>query len=702
MPTRITLPFVLTTMVSAIAHASDSGVEEILVKGDFRPTDLLNSSLSVSVFDAESAAQRGATHLEEMLNTLPNVNFSAGSNRARYIQIRGIGERSQFKEPVNPSVGLLIDGVDMSGLGSMATLFDVEQVEVFRGPQGTQFGANALAGVINFQSVAPLTNAPSKLALQAGNYGNYGVAFAHGVGLDSEGQWGARLAVQKQASDGYYRNATLDRDDTNGRDELTGRLRVRYQPDNDTLLDLSLFKADIDNGYDAFTLDNSRTTLSDEPGHDRQDATGTSLRAATTLSDKVAFEATLAVANSDSEYGYDEDWAYPTLAAGTDFEGWEYSSFDNYLRNQQTRSADWRFLSTENGRLFNGQSDWVLGYYYLERDQDLRRQYTYLDGDFTSAYRTFNRALYGQLDSHLSDTLTVSVGMRRDSWTADYSDSTDLVIGSDQSLWGGKLGVLWQMAPNGSLFATLSRGYKPGGVNTDGSLPAAERDFGTETLDSIEAGYKWRSDDGRFNAQTAVFHAKRSDQQVKGAFVLPRDDGSTEFVDYIENAASGVNRGLEVEFQWRANDALALNGSFAYLNATFDEYLAPATQADPEGLDLSGREQAHAPKYQAFLQGEYNFASRWALVVSAEAKDAFYFSDRHNARSEAYVLWNAQLVYRANSWTARLWGRNLGDEDVAVRGFGSFGNDPRTGYEVGQYVQYGEPRVLGVSLDWEW
>ena len=702
MPKHLPLSLLSLSLAASLAVANEAAVEEIIVQGDFRPTDILNSPTSVSIFDSESAKQRAATHLEEMLNTLPNVNFAAGSNRARYIQIRGIGERSQFKEPINPSVGLMIDGVDMSGIGSMATLFDIEQVEVFRGPQGTQFGANALAGVINFQSVAPLTNAPSKLAIMAGNFGQYGIGFAHDIALDSAGHWGGRVAVQQQGSDGYYRNATLDRDDTNRRDELTARIKLRYQPDADSRLDMTVFGADIDNGYDAFTLDNSRVTLSDEPGQDTQQAMGASAVAATTLSSDVAFEATLALADSDSDYGYDEDWAFPTLANGTDFAGWEYSSFDNYIRHQQTQSADWRFLSTDEGALFDDTTDWVLGYYYLKRDQDLLRKYTYLASDFSSDYHTINRALYGQIDVRLNDEFIISAGVRRDSWTADYEDSNALVIGSDESLWGGKLALQWLASESSSLFASLSRGYKPGGVNTDGSLPLAERDFATETLDSFELGYKWRSGDGTMNIQSSLFSAERRDQQVKGAYVLPREDGSTEFVDYVENAASGSNRGVELEMQWQATEKFRLNGSVAWLDATFDEYLAPPTQADPEGLNLKGRQQAHAPEYQAFLQGEYTLSQRWALLASAEAKDGFYFSDRHSARANDYVLWNAQIIYRADDWTARLWGRNLGNEDVAVRGFGSFGNDPRDGYAVGTYVQYGEPRVVGLSIDWEW
>jgi iron complex outermembrane receptor protein len=701
MPKFKVLPLFIGLVSPFTALASQPALEEVIVSADFRESSWLAAPVSVSVFDAQATKKRAATHLEEMLNTLPNVNFAAGSNRARYIQIRGIGERSQFKEPINPSVGLLIDGVDMSGLGSMATLFDIEQVEVIRGPQGTRYGANALAGLVKIKSVAPSVDQTSNLALSLATYGSHSLSLASGTTLDQQGKLSVRLALQEQQSDGFYSNKTLNKDNTNGRDEFSARFQVRYQPSEAVTLDWRLFGADIDNGYDAFTLDNTRNTLSDEPGHDRQESLGSSLSIAASLNSSVVFEGDFAYADSDSEYDYDEDWAYPTLAANTPFAGWEYSSFDNYLRDNTSQSVDLRLLSAEEGRILNGRSDWVIGFYNLSREQGLLRQYTYLAGDFTSQYDTAHHALYGQLDIDLQADIALSLGFRREAWSADYIDNDGLEINTDEDLWGANIGLQWAINEHRQGFINLSRGYKPGGVNTDGTLPEAERDFATEILYNTEVGFKWQSIDATQRGQLTIFHARRSDQQVKGAYVLARADGSTEFIDYVENAAKGKNQGVELEWQWLANDDLAVDFSAAYLDATFDRYLAPATQADPDGLDLSGRQQAHAPKYQAHLQLDYSFMSNWFSVVSVEAKDRFYFSDRHNAMSDAYVLFNAQLGYRLDDWSVRVWGRNLTNEDVYVRGFGSFGNDPRTGYEVGQYVQFGEPRVIGVSADWE-
>ena len=140
---------------SSSASAQDSApvsIEEIRVTADFRASADLDIASSVTVMTEEVIASRGAQHIEELVNAIPNVNYAAGSNRARFFQIRGIGERSQFVAPINPSVGVLIDNVDFSGAGTIATTMDIEQVEVLRGPQGTRYGANALAGLINIRS----------------------------------------------------------------------------------------------------------------------------------------------------------------------------------------------------------------------------------------------------------------------------------------------------------------------------------------------------------------------------------------------------------------------------------------------------------------------------------------------------------------------------------------------------------------------
>ena len=130
-------------------------IDEIVVTADFRGRAPRDVPASITILGAEEIDSRAVQHFEELINSVPNLNWSGDGHRARYFQIRGVGELEQYQGAPNPSVGLLIDDIDFSGIGTIATLFDMEQIEVLRGPQGTRYGANALAGLIYMRSAAP-------------------------------------------------------------------------------------------------------------------------------------------------------------------------------------------------------------------------------------------------------------------------------------------------------------------------------------------------------------------------------------------------------------------------------------------------------------------------------------------------------------------------------------------------------------------
>ncbi len=133
-------------------------LEEVIVTAGFRDNSLLDSTGSLSVVGIDDISQRGADHLEEVLNLAPNVSFSSGGSRARFLQMRGVGDLEQFVDPKHfPSVGITVDDISLSGSANAALLMDTQQIEILRGPQGTRFGTNALAGMVNIT-----TNAPSE------------------------------------------------------------------------------------------------------------------------------------------------------------------------------------------------------------------------------------------------------------------------------------------------------------------------------------------------------------------------------------------------------------------------------------------------------------------------------------------------------------------------------------------------------------
>mgnify|MGYP000665634790 CR=1 FL=1 len=672
-------------------------VEIITVTSDFRQQNLLKTPSALSVLTDIEIKQRNAQNLEELVAVIPNVNFASGSQRARYYQIRGIGERSQFNEPINPSVGMIIDGVDFTGIGSIANLFDVKQMEVFRGPQGTRFGANALAGMFNITTNAPTDEFEGILKLDAGNYNSYGLGLAlSGPAADTVNY---RLAANKYQSDGFIDNTYLNKSDTNNRDETSLRGKLSIQASNDLTIDLSAFYFDFDNGYDAFSLDNTRETLSDQPGLDQQETSALAAKFTYQGFEKFTLVTLLSHVDSDLAYGYDEDWAYvgisdPEVIENPDFAYWEYSSTDYYFRDKSTQTIELRALSNSGSELFNGSTDWVAGIYFKQDDEDLQRQYTYLASDYTSTFDTQSIAIYGQLDSQLNDKWILTTGLRVEQRSADYINSNGFNDSPDDTMVGGKLVLSYQQNNDTFWYGSINRGYKAGGANTDGTLPDDLRTFEPEYLVNYELGYKVSLLDNAAFIRSAIFYMDRTDVQVRSSKTIVRDDGSSEFISYLGNAATGTNIGIEVEANWQVNDLFELYGSFGLLETEFNGFI------NAEGESLSGREQAHAPNYQFNVGVNIQPNENWLVNFSVDGKDEFYFSDSHNEKSESVVLVNASLSYLKDDYQVKIWARNLTDEDYANRGF-YFGNDPRDGYTAKQYTQLSEPLVFGVTLDYQ-
>lgn len=683
-------------------------VETITVTSDFRQQNLQNTPTSLSVLTDIEIKQRNAQHLEALIAISPNVNFASGSQRARYYQIRGIGERSQFQEPINPSVGVIIDDVDFTGVGSIATLFDVKQVEVFRGPQGTRFGANAIAGMINITTNEPTEDFEGALQFSASNYKTYdlGVALS-GPASDFVNY---RFTVNQHTSDGFIENIHLQRDDTNNRDELSIRGKLAIDATDDLTIDLAGFYFNFDNGYDTFSLDNTRETYSDQPGFDQQETSALSAKFTYQGFESVTVLAIVSSADSDLGYGFDEDWAYgeyewisnkpqytpdpcitPTGCLA-DFDG--YSSTDHYYRDKAVLTAELRALSNKGEEIFNGSTFWVAGIFFKQDNEDLLRQYTYADSDFTSTNESTSAAVYGQLNSQLSERWSLISGLRIENRSADYNNSALFDDDISDTMLGGKLVLSYQQTDNSFWYGSINRGYKAGGHNTDGTLPQDLRSFNPEYLLNYELGYKVSLLDNSAYIRSSIFYMDREDVQVKSAKTLVRQDGSSEFISYLDNAATGSNYGAEIEAAWYLNNVVNVYGSLGLLDTEFNDFI------NAEGVSLSGREQAHAPNYQFNVGINVQPSENWLMNLSVDGKDSFYFSDSHDEQSETITLFNASIAYLQDNWQVKLWGRNLTNEVYANRGF-YFGNDPRDGYTAKQYTQLSEPLVFGATLDYQ-
>ncbi len=324
--------------------AAAEPLEEIVVTASLREEPLAGLAASVTVLDEATVQAAGVRHFADLLGLVPNLNWAGGSSRPRYLQLRGIGELEQYQGAPNPSVAFLVDEFDLSGIGMPASTVDVEQVEVLRGPQGTRYGANALAGMVKLKTRDADGEPELRTRVEAGGDDLYAASLAAGGAL-AEGNAAWRLAVQRQRQDGFRDNVYLDRTDTNVRDETTLRGKFRVELGERWQAEVGGLYVDLDNGYDAFVPDNSLRTMSDRPGRDAQRTTGISLRLRGDLGAGELSSATAWV-DSDIVYSFDGDW-------GNDAYWGEYAPYDyftRYGRERSTLSEDLRWLAGEARR----------------------------------------------------------------------------------------------------------------------------------------------------------------------------------------------------------------------------------------------------------------------------------------------------------------------------------------------------------------
>ncbi|MDG1243045.1 MAG: TonB-dependent receptor, partial [Porticoccaceae bacterium] len=285
--------------------------------------------------------------------------------------------------------------------------------------------------------------------------------------------------------------------------------------------------------------------------------------------------------------------------------------------------------------------------------------------------------------------LTIIAGIRFENRTATYSDSDTVDHSVDENLWAGRAALQYNFDANTMIYGLLSRGYKAGGVNSDSSLAAKDREFDTEVMWNLETGVKGNWLDQRLQVQLSLFYQQREDIQIKQSLVQSRDDSNaSNFIDYFGNSAKGSNYGLELELNWMPTDDFMIFGSLGLLETDYDT---------PLSATLDSRDQAHAPNYQFVAGSSIQVTQNFSWTIDIEGKDSFYLSSSHDEQSSSYELFNTNLTYRIERWALSIWGRNLSNKDVIVRGFGGFGNDPRKYYAVEPYYQFGEPRTFGLS-----
>lgn len=650
---------------------AETSLNDITIGADLFETTQQDMPASVEVLTQDELQDQGANHFDDVLLKTPNVNFSGETSRARHIQIRGLGERDEYTGAPNSSVGFAVDDIDFSGIGMTAGLFDIKQVEVLNGPQNTRYGQSAIGGLINIQSNDPTSYRESMIEASAGDDSlrEFGLMTSGPINNEKDAAQ-YRFVMFKHQSDGFRHNETLGRSDTNGKDELTLRGKLRLFPNQHTTVDITALHADLNNGYDMWSTNNTYTVYSNKPGKDAQLSNAAAVKVAYTGNESFVFTSKTSLANSDMLKSYDYDWT----ASGTTIDD-VYSN----QKNRKTISQELRWHSTEQSKI-NNNTDWLIGLYGSHLNEENN---TYNYGASWTKFELNKIATFGQLDIAINSKTTVTTGLRLEHNSSSFDNGTNQ-FSPDENLWGANIAYSYKYNDIHTAYTSLTKGYKAGGFNAD-LANTANDSFDAESLYNYEIGLK--SNYGT-NLKTAVvaFYMDRYNAQFDG-YTAPSNPALPAWKFYTENFDRAHNYGLEANFFWQANPNFDLYGSAGLINTDVEGTPSSSYYV------ISGREQAHAPRYQLNVGAKYRH-NRYYAQTDITAVDAFFYDNVHNFRSTPYTLVNARIGYEANDYEVYLWAKNLTDEKYSVRGF-QFdldwdGNDD-------QFEGLGSPRQIGLT-----
>ena len=692
--------FLLTTLLSFFStEVFSDPIEEIVVKGSWRQTSASQEDSSVIFLDSDVIKAQSMKHFEQLSFLVPNLNFAASDSRARYFQIRGIGERSGYQGTPNSSVGFLIDDIDYSGQGGIATTFDVDQIEVYRGPQGSRIGANALAGLIYIQTKDPTDTFEGTSEVTIGSYGTKSAGVAFGGPLDQNPDITYRIALRKDMADGFRKNLYLKRSDTSRKDESTSRLKVNWQLADNTKIKFLISQVDLNDPADIWTIDGSLNTLSDRPGMDSQKTNSYGMKVFHSFD---GFELQSYTSSTDTNviFSYDADWG------NTDSHfPYVYDYFSETLRDRKSFNQEFRIVSDSADFQKNSFFEWVIGANYLELKESNLKKDDGLYGDpsdpygpyasasaSSSKYKSSNFSVFGNLDYLLSASLKFSIGLRWEDWEADYSDSLQESFNPTDKMSGGKISLIKNMTNDTNMYASLAKGYKQGGFNLglDANSTNKNLAYDPEFLTNYEVGINTKLMDSKINFNGVLFYSDREDQQVLISTQTDPSDPNT-FSFLTQNAAEGVNQGLEVNMDMDITESLKMFFNLGILKTEIKNWQSRK--------DLEGRAQAHAPERSYALGFNWTPTTNTYLAVDFTGNSSFYYSDSHNNKSKSYTLTNLNLGYVKNKWNYKLWARNIFDDYYAVRGF-YFGNEAPNFIDT-LYERQGDPRHIGVSVQYD-
>ena len=708
-------------LVSAIAlatygaNAIAQGVlEEVIVTAQKRAENIQEVPISITAFSGEFLEENGIQRVSQVAHITPNFSIAGSTQPSNSrIQIRGIGAAGN--NAIEPSVGVFIDGVYYPRPGStIGLLKDISSFEVLRGPQGTLFGRNTVAGAMNITTRNPSQETEGAIELGYGAYDLYEVGGSFNAALSDS--VAGRIAFMYADRDGYGDNL-LTGEEYGARDDLVVRGKLQFEVSDQLSVLVTADHAKIN----AEGIGSEVLNATSNPVFEARNA---ALYGASPVTDDSYDWKVNQVVNDDHEdeqSGVSVDINYE-FANGTQLRSitaartWEATYTDgdvNIARELVPGTTDYdnETLSQELQLTSPGGEtvDWLAGVYYYEEEYDIDLvrdageafcaptiaaiagpQFGAIclagpqEGATTNAFtqELESLAVFGQATWNVNDALSTTLGLR---WTDDEKDGDYVAVvnnlaaglfaanenavgmerNDSKTTWFGN--VSWNASDDLMLFATASTGYKSGGFNSQsgGSVPLGDRRiFSPEETTNYELGVKSTLLDGTMTANATLYRMDIDDFQDR-AF-----DGLS-FV--VLNAGEVRQQGIEVDINWVPIEPLRIVAGMGYLDSEYLSFrTAPGLPGGPP-QDLTGERRNFSPEWQTSLTADWTQplgnGLQWFVGTSWSWLDEQNVGTSSNndpqAMQDAYSIVNARLGLRsaAGDWEIALFGNNLTEED---------------------------------------
>lgn len=739
-------------------------MDEITITAQKREQSAQDVGIAITALSGEQMKALGYTNAQEVTALAPGVSTLQPNGEANYaIGIRGVAN-NDFTTNVESPVAVYVDEVyisQMSGAGFL--LFDLERVELLRGPQGTLFGRNATGGLVHYLTVKPdLEELNGYGSVSFGSFNR--IKFQGAVGVPITDKFAIRASMATHQGGGYVKNRLQPESDLNNANESAGRLQLLFQPSDtlEVLLNARFGQQDIRTGFfdyvsavlpineatpgvpnpdlggyvdtdgDVFTGDY------DNPGHNKLDTAG--------------YSATIK---------WDSDWG--SLTSITDYQ----TVKRDYIEDSDASPVDYFqfFLTTDTEQFsqelrLNGETDnlkWVAGFYYMDLKindsnggitrglfealfetsvEDLG--FNGIRNPYTTDVKTWS--LFGQVEYQVSDEIALIGGFRwiDEKKTHEYNDllvwfpdsSTSgqdpnaVVIAPalDSGLpymqtrndgnWSARAQVNYTPTDNLLAYASWNRGVKSGGFNSP-LLPSqfavteVFMNYRPEKLDAFEVGFKWDSEDGLLRVNGAAYYYDYNDYQAFSIIGL----------DTATLNAQAKNKGFELEVQASPIDGLDMQFGIAYIDVEVTDVPGLTVGADTTGDgnndvpplfdDNRVLEPVQTPKWNLNGLLRYEFAvdkGRLALQADGQYRSSHFFAltNLPAVTESGYFIANASMTYYGEdeNWSMRVFVKNLTDTKYVVQSFDLSGSVSNGGLFGLIENYYGMPRTWGVNLSY--